>query len=231
MHKFRFDALSSAKPKDIVSLGSGENAHLFKTLRANPGDECELIDGHGRTASAIVVSGRRLQIIEITETPRPQKRIHLYIAPPRRQKMDQILKQAVELGVWRIVPMVCERSVSLPGEDSISGRWEDLLFEACKQSGNPFLPRVANPMKFAAAVCDSKAVCGKMFYGSPRIASGSEETEDFSDIGFFVGAEGGFSPDEETLMKNSFFIPLMIGKWTLRVETAAVCGIAVLLKQ
>jgi len=142
--------------------------------------------------------------------------------------MDQILKQAVELGVWRIVPMACERSVSLPGEDSIAGRWDDLLFEACKQSGNPFLPQVAAPMKFAAAVSDSKNVCGKVFFGSPR--TGSEETmaEKVSDTGFFVGPEGGFSPCEERLMEESSFIPLMIGKWTLRVETAAVCGIAVL---
>jgi hypothetical protein len=43
-----------------------------------------------------------------------------------------------------------------------------------------------------------------------------------------VGPEGGFTDEEELLMRNSGALPLNLGPWVLRLETAASAGIAVL---
>ena len=141
MHRFRCDELEGLKPGASVRLEKSENAHLFKTLRAAEGERCLLMDGRGNIGEAEVAAGRTL-ILRSRESAAPPEppAVHLYIAPPRRQKMDQILKQCTELGVRRIVPVICERSVSLPDSDSINGRWTELMFEACKQSGNAFVP-------------------------------------------------------------------------------------------
>lgn len=231
MHAFRYDALEQASAGDAVTLEKGESTHLFKILRAVPGDVCRLLDGKGNSALATVGEGKTLLIGKVEKIPPlPGKEMHLFLAPPRRQKMDLILKQCTELGVADITPIVCERSVALPDADSVNGRWNELLFEACKQSGNPYLPQVHSPLKFEESLqeaCRRSLLC---FYGSV-----SKEEEDpfageeaFSGIGWFVGPEGGFTPEEESKMRESAFRPLHMNCWILRAETAAICGLAVL---
>ena len=107
IRKFRCDDLARHSPGDGVRLDRSEETHLFKILRATPGESVELLDGHGRIASAEVRPGRTLVIRDIRTLEPPARRVHLYIAPPRRQKMDSVLREATELGVWRIVPMIC----------------------------------------------------------------------------------------------------------------------------
>lgn len=231
MHCFRYDELDSCMVASLIRLDKEESNHLFKTLRAAPGQECLLTDGKGRRAKAKVLPGKTLEILSLEEIPLPaQPLLHMYIAPPRRQKMDLILRSAAELGVWRIVPMFCERSVSLPDHDSVDGRWKEVLFEACKQSGNPFLPQVAEPVKFEKALEDSRTVCPKRYFGSVRECPERETNESVppANAAWFVGPEGGFTEKEEEAMIRSGVTPLHFGNWVLRVETAAICGLALI---
>ncbi len=225
MRNFRCDDLKELTPGMTFELDRTESNHLFKILRANPGEQVGLLDGCGRFGTAIVEHGRKLRLEAAAEIPFPSRKIHLYLAPPRRQKMDQILREATELGVYRIIPVLCGRCVSVP--DGQSSRWEDLLFEACKQSGNPWLPQVENPVKFPGSVEDARQNCAKSFFGAVREADGVLESMP-EHIGFFVGPEGGFTDAEESALKD-FANPMHIGNWVLRVETAAICGIARLL--
>ena len=227
MHSFFYDDLKAVRPGDTVSLSHEEERHLFRILRAADGDRVMLLDGHGETAEA-EVSGRKLVILTRRTEPVPDLRLHLYLAPPRRQKMEQLLKQAAELGVYRVVTFFSERSVALPAGENARSRQETLLAEACKQSGNPFLPVCDGPVKFDDAVTDARNRCPFCFFGAPA-ESGSLRPEELTgDCAFFVGPEGGFTESEETDMKEAGFRPLRIGRRILRVETAAVAGLAVL---
>ena len=231
MHCFRYDALRECSVSSLIHLEKEESNHLFKTLRAAPGEECLLTDGKGRKARAKVAAGKMLEILSVEEIALPARPLlHMYIAPPRRQKMDLILRSAAELGVWRIVPMFCERSVSLPDRDSVDGRWKELLFEACKQSGNPFLPQVEEPVKFEKALEDSHLICQKRYFGSVRECPDSDagETVPPENAAWFVGPEGGFTDQEEEAMLRDGIAPLHFGNWVLRVETAAICGLALI---
>ena len=227
MHAFRFDDLASTEPGSLFCLNSREESHLFRILRARPGETVALLDGHGATGTAVVESDRRLRLETKQTVPPPAHRLHLYFAPPKKQKLDALLKQAVELGVFELVPVLCERSVVQPGESSVAGRWVDLLFEACKQSGNPFLPAVASPMPFAAALDRARETCGALIVGSNRTGV-FPDLGTASDVAFFVGPEGGFTDAETDAMFAAGALPLRIGDWTLRVETAAVAGLGVL---
>ncbi len=229
MHLFRYEDLSHAASGDTVRLEKDENSHLFRTLRAVPGDRCKLMDGCGRFALAEVAEGKMLKILSLENAERPvPPLLHMYIAPPRRQKMDQILRQAAELGVWRIVPIFCERSVSLPDRDSVNGRWQEVLFEACKQSGNPFLPQVAEPIKFADALTDSVRNCAVRFFGSVAECQAPAADVKPESAAWFVGPEGGFTEEEERQLIRHGAIGLHFGSWVLRVETAAICGLCLI---
>ena len=227
MHAFRFDDLASTESGSSFCLDSREETHLFRILRARPGETVAVLDGHGTVGTAIVEADRRLRL-ESKRTVAPlARRLHLYFAPPKKQKLDALLKQAVELGVFELVPVLCERSVVQPGENSVAGRWMDLLFEACKQSGNPFLPEVASPMPFATALARAREACNALVVGSNRTGV-FPELGTASAVAFFVGPEGGFTDAETDAMFDAGAIPLRIGNWTLRVETAAVAGLGVL---
>ena len=229
MHLFRYEGLNSASAGDTVRLDKDETSHLFRTLRARAGEQCRLMDGAGHFALAEVCSDKMVKILHIETAELPAAPLlHMYIAPPRRQKMDLILRQATELGVWRIVPMFCERSVALPDNDSVNGRWKEVLFEACKQSGNPFLPQVAEPMKFADALEDSKRNCEVRCFGSVRSRTAGSSAVRPESAAWFVGPEGGFTEAEENAMTAHGIQPLHFGNWTLRVETAAVCGLCLI---
>ena len=229
MHLFRYEELNSASAGDSVRLDKDETSHLFRTLRARPGERCRLMDGAGHFALAEAGTDKTVKILHIETAERPvPPLLHMYIAPPRRQKMDQILRQAAELGVWRIVPMMTERSVALPDSDSINGRWKEVLFEACKQSGNPFLPQVAEPLKFADALADSALNCKVRFFGSVQQRKSDDPVSKPDAAAWFVGPEGGFSDEEENRMLQHGIRPLHFGNWTLRVETAAVCGLCLI---
>ena len=227
MHAFRFDDLASTEPGSSFCLDSREENHLFRILRARPGETVALLDGHGTVGTAVVGSDHRLCLESKRTVLPPARRLHLYFAPPKKQKLDALLKQAVELGVYELVPMLCERSVVQPGENSVAGRWMDLLFEACKQSGNPFLPEVTPPMPFTSALSRARETCGALVVGSNRTGV-YPDLGNASDVTFFVGPEGGFTDAETDAMFAAGAIPLRIGDWTLRVETAAVAGLGVL---
>ncbi len=224
MARFRYDGLAQAEPGEVIELARGEENHLFRILRARTGENVGLLDGAGTVGTAVVEAGRVLRLTEKKNIPFPPRKIHLYLAPPRRQKMDQLLKEVTELGVYRIVPMTCSRSVAVPDADSAE-RQKDLLFEACKQSANPYLPRLESPLRFADAVADAKRICGRVYFGSPYENRTEDRTAGIRDYAFFVGPEGGFTGAEESAMREAGFIPMQIGPWILRVETAAVAGI------
>lgn len=227
MHRFFYEKLSSVSEKESVSLSGGEAAHLFKILRARPGEIVGLLDGNGRVAEAEVIQDKKLEIKTVRTVPIPEKRIHLFLTPPRRQKMDQALRQLTELGAWSITPVICERSVVQLDGPSAPERWMELLRESCKQSGNPFLPQLFAPVSMTDAVRAAAERCRTVFYGDPRENPG-DAVPLTGDIGLFIGPEGGFSPAELELLGQSSFHPLRIGNWILRVETAAAAGLAVL---
>ena len=223
LRNFRFDALKDTEISAPVNLERAEHNHLFRVLRARAGEIVGLLDGCGWRGTAQVEKGNLLTLLSKELAPLPEKRIHLYIAPPRRQKMDSILKQAAELGVYRIVPVLCDYAVSEPGENAVGGRWIDLLFEACKQSANPYLPQVSPMISFCEALEDARKNCQFLAYGSVR-EKGSFSF-DSGDAAWFVGPEGGYSPEElEELEKIAH--PIRLGSYILRVETAAIAGIA-----
>lgn len=209
-------------PGEVLALAKRESDHLFKILRAAPGDTVELLDGRGRRAVAQVRPDRTLIITHCEQLPEPKCRLLLYTAVPRKVKLDVLLKQAAELGVWEIHLVTCERSVALPER---SDRWETLLMEGCKQSGNPFLPRILPPVKLSDALANFS---GAGFFGAIEKCALRSQVPVAGNIGWFVGPEGGFTASELEEMAKANLSPLNLGPYVLRLETAAVAGLAVL---
>ena len=224
MHAFYCQNLGIAG--EVVTLDRAESDHLFKTLRGRLGDQVMLLDGKGKTAMAEILAEKELKILDVKIHNAPKGRIFLFVAAPRKQKLDQLLKQATELGVRAIGIMHCDYSVALPEGSS---RWEMILLEACKQSNNPFIPEILPVMKFQEALDFVKANSLAGIFGD--VEDNQNLIENLGqDVAFFVGPEGGFSEKELTLMRENSFAGLNLGPYILRLETAAICGVAVIRK-
>ena len=209
-----------------IALEAREAEHLFKVFRAVPGEKVELLDGRGGRAAAVVVPGKKVEIVSVEQVAVPEDKIHLCCALPRRQKLDQMFKQAVELGVWSIWPLNCERSVAEGGNRE---RWELLLREACKQSGNPFVPELKEEMKLAAALDELKKEDIDIYFGDVdpvKLTLNGEQPK--RDKALLIGPEGGFSPTEFELIKKYDCKGLNLSPHILRIETAAIAGVALL---
>ena len=224
MHNFFCDELG--KVGDEVFLSHAELKHLFKTLRAGKGDLIGLLDGKGNFAAAEIHEGKKLFIKSVTSHKTPEVKIHLYIAIPKRNKMDQLLRQCTEAGVWAIHPMICDYSVSVP--DKVSSRWQIILQEACKQSENYFLPEITAPHSFTACLDEIEQKQMPAYYGAVTPESMLNNAPSGSSIAWLVGPEGGFSEKEIEMISEANINPINLGPNIMRVETAAVCGIALL---
>ena len=51
----------------------------------------------------------------------------LYQALPKSDKMDLIVQKAVELGVYKIVPVITARCVSRPAKAAMKSVWRDTI--------------------------------------------------------------------------------------------------------
>ena len=216
---------------ESIELPRDEARHFLRALRGRAGDEIQLLDGKGCVAQALtrMGAGRDEVLAEITSRQQalpPRMKLHLYVAPPANSLLTQILKQAVELGVWRIVLLDCERSVSRP-TDKTAADYEPDLVAALKQSGNPWLPEIVPLIAFDKALASAPS---HSYYGAvPEENSAVENLgEIYGDLALFVGPEGGFSDKEIAALKVRGVDGLCVGRHVLRTETACTALISVL---
>ncbi len=211
------------------SLPEREAQHLFKTLRGRTGEFVMLIDGRGTLATARVEDGRKLSVMARSTVAEPELKIHLFISPPKHNKMDQLLTQCCEIGVWSITFVIAEHSVVRPDEGVVPERWNIHLVEGCKQSKNPFLPKLSEVISFPEMIDEIRESKMDAFYGSVEKLESEDNKRGTPDAAWIVGPEGGFSHAEEERMRASGFIPFNIGRWVMRVETAAIAGAVILM--
>lgn len=207
-----------------------EQKHLFQVLRGKEDSRILLIDGKGSMAEAVIENKHSLNVVEVKRFPSPEKKIHLFVAPPRKNQMDQILKQCAEVGVWSIHPIITKRSVAKPEKETAIERMKILLTEGCKQAHNPFLPDLL-PIKKLSDIKEDLLALNNAFFGSTVNCSAPQcirpdlhKYQLEGDIAWIVGPEGGFTVAEEEFLAACGAKPLQLGQWVMRVETAAIVG-------
>ena len=211
-----------------ADLEKRERDHLFKTLRCRTGEQLKLCDGNGGTALAEATAERTVKILSKEQAVRDRVEVHLFAALPKNAKLDQLIKPATEAGVVSITPLKCHYSVV--EKDSVPERWYTLMEEACKQSGNPFLPEIrpAMSVKDALKYCQDNGYC--VYFGDQHgsaLLPQQLPTENLLKLAWMVGPEGGFDEEELLMLRNSG-CGITMGKYIFRLENAALAGIAYL---
>ncbi len=206
-------------------FSKNESIHLFKVLRGKSGDRILLINGSGSIAKAEIIDKDTIVVDTVTQLLNSTIKLHLFVAPPRKQKMDHLLKQCSEIGVWSVNLIETERGISQPEKESAFMRMRQHLLEGCKQAHNPFMPELHPPVSLKNAIFAISDM-NIAYFGSTSGQTSKLDRQDNKtlNIAWFVGPEGGFTGNEEQLMLDADIKPLSLGPWIMRIETAAITG-------
>jgi 16S rRNA (uracil1498-N3)-methyltransferase len=217
--------------RKVPTLNREEIHHLVRVRRVRTGETIEILNGRGDILTCTVeqASGKELEltITELQKTvPEPVRR-HLLVALPKGKTFPTLLHKAVELGVSEITPLLTENSEVPPSRaDRKSDRWESVLVEAVKQSGNAWMPLLNAPTRLPEALKNPNRgalrLCAALQQGSlPLLEVLEKSYPESGDIEVFVGPEGDFSEKEYALLHQSGCHFVTLGQVVLKVETAA----------
>jgi 16S rRNA (uracil1498-N3)-methyltransferase len=204
-----------------------DRAHYLRNvLRLKADDHVDLFDGRGGEYRGKVLEVNkkqvRIKLIEFNNNNRtPEREIHLGLSIIKRDAMDTAIQKATELGVRQITPIISEHvSVPVKQYQSRLSHWLAVAISACEQCGMNVVPTVHSPTPLQGWVTTRSGVsyCGMPGGDKATMHSNSADAE----INLLVGPEGGFSQEEASLIQNSHFRALDLGKRILRAETAAI---------
>ncbi len=238
MHRF---FVEKSHVRDNIAFITGDDAkHLEKVLRLKVGNTIEVVVGEEQEylGEIMTLEGKshQVKLLEPSDTLRESPlKITLYQGLPKASKMELIIQKAVELGVYRIVPVMNERSVvQLKTEkDQLKKqeRWQKIAYEAAKQSKRLIIPRVTLPMEFNEAMVNLSEEGQVVAYEDekktglkdvPFINKDQDQKSSLRSIGLWVGPEGGFTKEEIKSIKDKKGYSVTLGPRILRTETAGL---------
>jgi len=203
-------------------LPEDEARHLFKVLRARPGDVVEVVGAGGSLSLARIDDRRVVTVVDRLDAGFEEVAVTLYQAVPKGGRMDLVVEKATEAGATRIVPLLTEHGEVNPREGKVD-RWRRVAGAAARQALRLGVPEVPEPMTFGEALRDA-GEAGVLLHNAP----GADDVEDVvgADVRLFVGPEGGWSDAELERAREAGLPVAGLGPYRLRSETAGVVAVA-----
>lgn len=215
-------------------LPDDESAHAIKSLRIRTGEHFNVVDGKGLILHC--VAGQTKSNILFYDLISSEKKeiqgpkLHIAISPLKQtDRFEYFVEKATELGISEITPLMCKRSEKNKIKET---RLHRILVSALKQSGNPYLPVINEAVKFEDFVKEVKTEIRLFGHCIEKEKNDLKSISFNSDTLFLVGPEGDFTEDEIALALKHKFVPVSLGQFTLRSETAGltVCAYFQLMK-
>ena len=240
MHRFYAPSLNAGD--ETVALPREEGEHLTRVLRLGPGDTVGVFDGRGHEFLARVASPDhrdvRVQILtRVDPTPEPAVGITLAQAILKGEKMDDIVRDAVMMGVAAIQPLVTRRTEVTVAALARAGRverWRRVALASVKQSRRAVLPEVRGPLTFENWLDEPRSDLSLMLV-EPSAATDAGSLSFARDIpipqttSIAIGPEGGWTEGEWQAARARGMRLVTLGPRTLRADAAPVAALSVLL--
>lgn len=227
-----------------IRLSPEESHHLVTVNRCSRGDPVVVFDGHGREwLTECVDASRSATILHVKEACPATARtfsVTLAQALPKGSTMDDIIRQATEIGAASILPLISERTqVHLDADraDKKIEKWRATAIEAAKQCGNPWLPEISPIRKFDEFLAEPKThelrLIASLHAGTTTLKSALATFAHTHGHAprtalWLIGPEGDFSPIEMTAAITAGFVPVTLGPLVLRSDTAAIYALSIL---
>lgn len=229
----RFFVSESLNDKLSIVLPDSIKHQCERVLRYQEGQIIMLVDHSNGEAEASIhiekdVWSARILKYRIIEPNSIQ--ITLIQALIRKEKWEYVLQKATELGVTRIVPLVCSRNVVKweSGElDHKLSRYRKIIQEAAEQSHRTSLPQLKEPISIDELE-HYKSDLNFVAYENEKTRALKHSLSSCSSVSLVIGPEGGLSAEEHAKIESFGFESVHLGSRILRAETAGLVGITVI---
>ena len=234
IHRF---CVAQAQLSDGRVRFTREQAHqIVRVLRLRRGDTVAVFDGTGAEHEAELITLGAKETTALLKGPRatapePLLRLILLQGLPKGEKMELIIQKATELGIHRIIPVLCERSVAR--SSGRPPRWRLIAREAAEQCGRAVVPQIDEPIRFASFIAaeGSAGLRGIALWEDER-ARGLKDAlrlmATADPLHLLVGPEGGLAPDEVRMAGDLGLVTASLGRRTLRTETATLAAVGII---
>jgi 16S rRNA (uracil1498-N3)-methyltransferase len=248
MHRFFAPAFDAGD--DVVDLPREEGEHLTRVLRLGVGDTVSVFDGRGNEFLARVHNARRrdvqVQLLSrVTPAAESLVRFSLAQAVLKGEKMDDVIRDAVMLGVTSIQPVITRRTettVAALVRGARLERWRRVALASTKQSKRAVVPEIRTPLTFENAWDEPQPALSIMLVepaaavdheppsATTRVApiSSLRGQPVPADVSVWIGPEGGWDAQEQALAAANGARLLSLGPRTLRADAVPVVAVSIL---
>jgi len=234
MHRFFADP-SAISDGSIVITGDDVN-HISRVLRLKCGDEIEVCDKNQTDYTCTVSEISKTEVLaKITDKKENKNEspvdITLYQGVPKGEKMDDIVRKCVELGVKNIVPVVMKRTVvKVKSPYPKTQRWERIILEAAKQCKRGIIPSLSEPITFDEMLntlsCEELNILPYENEDTTSLKDVLKNNSKFKKINIIIGPEGGFDDEEIEKAKQNKIFTVTLGPRIMRCETAPIAAVS-----
>lgn len=211
----------------ILELTLDQQHYLRRVLRLGVGEKFQAIDGQGATylAELQADTAQILEqlMVENRELPLP---VHLVVAVPKGNGLDDVVRACTELGVSHIYPVLSDRTIVSPSANR-QQRWVKIAKEAAEQCERSIVPTIQETSPWSAIATQAQGQRKLCITRQPAPHLGdSLAAEEAIWIG--IGPEGGWSDQEIEMALALGWEPVSLGPRILRTITAPIASLAII---
>ena len=216
-----------------VPIDDGQYNYLHNVLRMEDGADLLVFNGRdGEWLAKLRYPSKTKILLEPVELTRPQPKpsdLHYLFAPLKVGRLDYLVQKAVEMGAGVLQPVMTQH---VQGRIGSIDRLRANAVEAAEQCGILAIPEVREPVRLTALLEDWDPgrriiYCDEGAETNNPMAALRGITEKHHAL--LIGPEGGFSAEEQTLLRGMDFVTAIpLGPRILRADTAAVAAMAVI---
>lgn len=212
-----------------IQLTPSQQHYLRRVLRLGAGDRFLALDGQGHQWQATLRAEAAIAEIVASEVTAPPQAtaITLVASLPKGNAFDEVVRQATELGVTTIQPLISQRTLLQPSPQKLE-RWRRIVTEATEQSERLQVPELHAPLSWneflAQDISGQPYICVAR-RSVPHLLT-QLQAQPATAITLLVGPEGGWTEAEvESAIANGWQ-PVTLGPGILRAVTAAIVALA-----
>ena len=219
---------------DTLQLNSEQVHYLQRVLRLRAGDRFIAQDGQGqRWQGQLTETPGHAKILSTLAPSLRPATLELVAALPKIG-FDDVVRQATELGVTDIQPLLSERTLLKPSPKKLE-RWQRIAQEASEQCERGYVPQISPPLNFTEWIQDRSVTSGNYFCVARVNAPGllpcvqtllSDSPQ--QSIQLVIGPEGGWTPEEITVAIAHGYQETSLGLGILRATTASLTALAII---
>jgi 16S rRNA (uracil1498-N3)-methyltransferase len=237
----RFFAPSLDPGDHTVVLPKTEAEHLTRVLRIGTGETVAVFDGRGNEFLARVGAIRRSEVTvhllsRVDRQAEAPVAITLVQGVLKGDKMDEVVRDAVMLGVVAIQPVVTRRTEATVGallRGARPDRWRRVALASTKQCGRAVLPEIHTPLTLEHYL-DEPAPALRLMLVEPAASADAPPLADLRDLpvppdaAVLIGPEGGWEQAERATAVARGVRAMTLGPRILRADAVPIAALSIL---